>query len=600
MSVVDDIKARLDIVDVVSGYVALQKSGRYFKALCPFHTEKTPSFIVNPERESWRCFGACATGGDVLSFVMRIENLDFGGVLRSLAQKTGVELSRTGAPDRSGDLYRINQVAARYYRDVLNSSRDKRGAKYLEKRGVDATAMSTFELGLSPDGWDGLKSHLLALGIEEGRAVEAGLLVKADNGNTRDFFRGRLMFPINDAQGRIAGFGARALDGSMPKYLNTQRTGVFDKQGILYGLHLASDSIRAEKTAVVVEGYMDVIAAHQHGYTNVVASMGTALTTPQVSLLKTKATDFVLALDPDAAGEEATIRSLESSWRIFEGQRVDSGRRSVGVLYRRDPLTLKIAALPPGKDPDDVIRDDPTEWERLTREAPPLLDYLIPAVAARFDLGTGQGKAQAAEVLFPLIESTEFFDQERYLRKLADVLDVTEETLKASIGTIRADVSRRRRRGRETEHSRTSPPSLLENREDSLEEYTLALLLSRPELKDGVRHVAPEHFRKSEGREIFSRWLACSTIDSLREALDPSLHDHLYRLVEKDLAPADQQQSEVALEQCIKRLERRYLKELQEGMLASDDAGVAPPREMEPQISNVNARLRELFAPRVR
>ena len=600
MSVVDDIKTRLDIVEVVSGYVALQKSGRYFKALCPFHTEKTPSFIVNPERESWRCFGACATGGDIFSFVMRMENLDFGEVLRSLAQKTGVELSRTEAADRNGDLYRINQVAARYYRDVLNSARGKRGVKYLEQRGVDVDAMSTFELGLSPEGWDGLKSHLLALEIEEGRAVEAGLLVKTDNGSARDFFRGRLMFPIHDAQGRIAGFGARTLDGSMPKYLNTQRTGVFDKQGTLYGLHLASESIRAQKTAVVVEGYMDVIAAHQYGYTNVVASMGTALTAPQVSLLKTKATDFVLALDPDAAGEEATLRSLESSWRIFDGQRVDSGRRSVGVLYRRDPLTLKIAALPPGKDPDDVIRDDPKEWERLTREALPLLDYLIPAVAARFDLGTGQGKAQAAEVLFPLIESAEFFDQERYLRKLSDVLDVTEETLKVSIGTIRADVSRRRRRDHETEGTRTSPPALLENREDSLEDYTLALLLSRPELKDGVRHFAPEHFRKTEGREIFSRWLGCSTIDSLREALDPSLHGHLDRLVEKDLTPADHQQGEVALEQCIKRLEGRYLKDLQEGMLASDDTGVAPPREMEPQISSVNARLRELFAQMTR
>ena len=598
MSVVDDIKARLDIVDTVSGYVPLQKSGRYFKASCPFHTEKTPSFIVNSERQSWRCFGACATGGDAFSFVMRMEKLDFGEALRLLAQKTGVTLSEKRDGDSSDKLYRINQVAARFYRDTLESSLGQTAMKYLEERGVSTEAMDRFELGLSPGGWNGLKTHLLALGIAENQAVEAGLLQRGEDANTWDFFKGRLMFPIHNKQGRIAGFGARALDDSTPKYLNTSRTPIFDKRSTLYSLHMAAEPIRTDNTAVVVEGYMDVIAAHQFGYTNVVASMGTALTEQQVSQLKSLATNFVLALDPDAAGQEATLRSLESSWRVI-GHQVPTGRhRSVGALYQREPLTLKIAPLPTGRDPDQLIREDAKEWERLTEEAVPLMDYLIPAVASRFDLTTGQGKAQVAEVILPLIESVEFLEQDRYLRRLAEVLEVSEETLKASISRPVAGGRPRNTRRNPAPEVTVSP--LTGSPEDSLEDYSLALLLSKPELKEHVSGFAPEHFHKSEDREVFTRWQSCSTIDELRDSLDESLHDHLTHLMRNELVPTDRQEAEAALTQCLQRLERRHVQELQESLLASEDASVPPPREMESAVANLNARLKELFSQPLR
>ena len=329
MSVVDDIKNRLDIVETVSGYVPLQKSGRYFKAPCPFHTEKTPSFTVNPERQGWHCFGACATGGDVFSFVMRMEGLDFGDALRLLADKTGVPLTSRRDGDKNDVLHHINRVAARFYRDVLASAEGRDAGSYLEQRGVDDKTASTFELGMSPSGWEELKSHLVGLGFAERQAVEAGLLHRAEAGSPRAFFHGRLMFPIHNRRGEVAGFGARALDDSMPKYINTPSTPIFDKRSILYGLHLASEAIRDEGTGIVVEGYMDAMAAHQYDYTNVVASMGTALTDQQVSQLKSSAKTFVLALDPDAAGQEATRRGLESSWRMFERQRV-------GVFTERD------------------------------------------------------------------------------------------------------------------------------------------------------------------------------------------------------------------------------------------------------------------------
>ena len=602
MSVVDDIKARLDIVDTVSGYVTLQKAGRNFKAVCPFHTEKTPSFIVNPERQSWRCFGACATGGDAFSFVMRKENLDFRGALELLARKTGVTLTTKRDNDRSEALYGINKVAAQFYQDVLKSAEGKHGMKYLEGRGVNRESIAKFELGMSPEGWDGLKSHLLMKGFSENVAVEAGLVRRNEEQDSSwDFFRGRLMFPIHNRYGQVAGFGARALDDSTPKYINTAQTSIFNKRGMLYGLHLAAESIKADSIGIVVEGYMDVIAAHEHGYANVVASMGTALTEQQVTQLKSLAKSFVLALDPDTAGQEATLRSLESSWRVIGNQQAVSGRqRSIGTLYQREPLTLKIAALPAGRDPDKLIREDAKEWERLTQEAVPLMDFLIPAVAAKFDLSTGQGKSQAVEALFPVIAATEnAFDQERYFRQLAKTLDVSEEALKASIGSTRRNQRRSNRQASDAA-PQVSASRLSSSPEHSIEDYTLSLLLSRPELKEHIQDFAPEHFHKSEDREVFTHWQGCSTIDDLWSSLDESLHEHLTYLMQKELAPTDQQESEAALRQCLLRLEKRHLLELQEALLASEDISIPPPREMEGEIASVNARIRELSSQRIR
>ena len=220
--------------------------------------------------------------------------------------------------------------------------------------------------------------------------------------------------------------------GYNPKYINTSATPIFDKRNSLYAIHRANAPIRESNTSIIVEGYMDVIAAHQHGYTNVVASMGTALTESQVSQLKSLATNFVLALDPDTAGQEATLRSLEASWKVIGIQSASRGR-SQGVLYQRDPITLSIAALPDGKDPDDLIRHDPAEWERLTSEAPPLMSYLIPAIASRFDTSTGHGKTQVVQAIYPLIAATEnSFDRQRYEQDLANTLGVTIEALRAA------------------------------------------------------------------------------------------------------------------------------------------------------------------------
>ena len=596
MSVIDQIKSTLDVVDTISGYVQLQKSGRNFKARCPFHDEKTPSFIVNPERQSWRCFGACATGGDVLSFVMRAEKLEFGEALRLLAGRAGVELSDRRTDRKEVSLHRVNDLAVRFYRDALESPQGVEALKYLEGRGVDKSAREDFQLGFSPRGGSPLKAHLLQLGVDHDLLVESGLLYENDGGETRDFFRGRLMFPIHNRQGQAAGFGARSLDGSEPKYLNTPSTSLFDKRATLYGLHRAMDAMRDARTGIVVEGYMDVIAAHQHGYRNVVASMGTALTEMQVSQLKSAAVHFVLALDPDAAGQEATLRSLESSWHALQVHETTRRRRSAGSLYSRENLNLKIAVLPPGRDPDTLIREDKDEWERLVDQATPYMDYLIPALAGRFDLGSGSGKAQAAEALMPLIIATDnSFDQDRYFQNLADVIGVTRVALEASVGKPTAP-SRGRRTAREARgapEATAAPLSPVGQR--SLEDTALALLIQRPELKAEVDAFAPECFRKSEDIELFTRWQSCSTIEELRDVLDESLRERLDYLLQVELVLGSGRD---AFRQTLGRIEELHLQELQESLLNLDDTGLPPPTELQDQIVPVNARLKELFSQR--
>ena len=311
MALSDDIKSRLDILDVVSPYVTLQKSGRSFRGLCPFHAEKTPSFFVFPERQTWRCFGACATGGDIFTFVMRAQNLTFGEALRHLAQQAGISLPSRARRSQHEDLYQLNEEAAQYFHRRLASSQGKAARAYLEQRGLTPESTERFRLGLSPPDGESLKNYLASKDYTPEQLAAAGLVTTGEGGGYRDLFRSRLIFPILDEQDRVAGFAGRSLDDTQPKYLNSPATPIFDKGHLLYGFNLAKESMK-EKGAVVVEGYMDVIVPHQHGFTNVACSMGTALTERQGTLLAKAASEVVLALDPDAAGQEATFRSLES------------------------------------------------------------------------------------------------------------------------------------------------------------------------------------------------------------------------------------------------------------------------------------------------
>jgi len=556
MSVIDDIKQRLDIVDVVSDYVTLRKSGRNFKALCPFHAEKTPSFFVFPERQSWHCFGSCGVGGDIFSFVMKKEGVDFGQALRILAQRAGVTLvKKEKAEDKEEErLYQVNEAAAQYYHRLLIDAESAEVARsHLAKRGIWRETIESFQLGFSPDSWDALSRHLLGCGYKRDELIKAGLVIQREDGGLRDLFRNRLMIPIRNERGKVAGFGARALDESTPKYLNSPQTAVFDKSGILYGIDRAKGAIREQGLAIIVEGYMDVITAHQYGMANVVASMGTSLTQKQVAIIKKLTTNLALALDADAAGDEATLRGLGVAREAFT-RSTDTMPDWLGGTSRLQG-SLKIIHLPRGKDPDEVIRESPENWRRLVEEALPLMDYLFTAVTSKLDLSKEADRAAAAEQLLPLVaEIGDNVERELYLKRLARLVGVDERILAGRVARLRPTPKERSKKVA----SLPSAPVLRR----PLEEYCLSLLLQHPELRDEGQRLLPDYFEGTENRELFLAWRDSPDVESLRRNLDSSLREHLDSLMARELPPARNRELETALADCTRRLKEQRLRRL--------------------------------------
>lgn len=623
MTVVDDIKGRLDILEVISQHVPLQKSGRSYKANCPFHQEKTPSFHVFPDRQTWRCFGACASGGDVFSFVMRAENLEFGDALKRLSEQSGVPLPTREGRSRQRGLVEVNEAAREYFQKNLAASQGAEARAYLESRGLTASVIESFELGFSPQDGEALKKHLVDKKYTVQDLAQAGLVHINESGWARDMFRGRLMFPIRNSSGELTGFGGRALKNATPKYLNTPRTPAFDKGRMLYGLHLAKKEAQ-EKGLVVVEGYMDVIAAHQHGYDNVVASMGTALTEHQVDAIRRLTSIVTMALDADAAGQQATLRSLESSWRVFQTQ--VAGRSKGNTIYQQQAvLELKVAVLPTGKDPDDLIRDSSEEWPNLIENATPLMEYLLSALSAQVDSSTPQGKTRIVELMFPLIAAVpEPTQQDQYFQVLATHLGVTQETLKATIG--RPAPVRQSRRARPPNQSvsqsqsrgaTASPFAKLDR--DPLEDFCLALLLQNSELKQELDAIRPEYFQRLENRELFSQitrevrpnvvktevtadesGTSDTTTDTItdttgsEEWLDQELSEHMGALVSKSLPSMDSRGQLGALRDVIRRMEERHLRELKaEEEIRFTESPLDLQEEVHDGILEVNERLRQ-------
>ena len=570
MSAIDEIKQRLDIVDVVSDYVTLKKSGRNFKALCPFHQEKTPSFFVFPERGSWHCFGSCGSGGDILSFVMKKEGMDFGQALRLLADRAGVTLMPKGrerAEDKRMErLYEINEAAANYYHHLLLKAKAAETARsHLRGRGVSPETIESFQLGFSPDSWDALRQRLLGKGYGEDELMAAGLVIEKEGGGSRDLFRNRLMIPIRNDEGRVAGFGARALDDTIPKYLNSPQTAIFDKSGILYGIDRARGAIRERGLAIIVEGYMDVITAHQYDMANVVASMGTSLTQKQVAIIKRLTKNLTLALDADAAGDEATLRGLELARQAFSERLTSMPDWLGGTSKLRG--NLRIILLPRGKDPDEVIREDPEAWQRLVDEASPLVDYFFKAVTSKLDLSREDERAVAAEQLLPLISEIEdSVERELYLKRLAGLVGVDERTLAGKAARLRPT---ERERPKRAGQKAVSLPQVLRH---PLEEYCLSLLLQHPELRQRGEELSPDYFEGTENRELFLAWRDCPSVEMLRQSLDANLHEHLDSLMKRVLPPASERELESALADCLRRLGEQRLRRLKalEEMLISE------------------------------
>ena len=608
MSTVDDIRARLDIVDVVSGYVPdLKRTGSSYKARCPFHQERTPSFVVFPDRQTWRCFGGCATGGDMFSFVMRTENTDFTGAMRILAAQAGVRIEERRERNDDDPLYALNDAAQQFFKQSFIADRGAQARAYVEGRHVGEEAAARFGIGYAPSSGGELLRSLGALGFGNELLLRSGLVLRGDDGSpSRDMFRGRLMFPLRDTEGRIAGFAGRSLDGSDPKYINTPQTSVFDKGRMLYALDRAREAIGAEGEAVVVEGYMDVIAAHEHGYRNVVASMGTALTETQVALLKARAQRIVLALDADAAGQEAMLQSLRTTWELVGS--VAAGRRRTEVLNRPDDISsLRIALITEGKDPDDLIRNDPAQWQRLLADAVPAIEFLMKAEAGRLDVGSAQGKSALVERLLPVVFALpDWAQQERYFSRLAELVGVPVATLEAAVGRMQGPLRSQRqgpRRAAPNEGNRELESVLTVAEHDPLEERVLALLAQDEEFLARAGEVDPDTFVRPENRAVLFALRETGTMEGAIAQLDGQLADRLVRHSLEALPPADRKQRAEEWTGCLRRLEERRLRNLKSQEAAAfppDAVGDAPAdpeyvQAVQKQALEINERLRDLF-----
>jgi DNA primase len=583
MSVIDEVKQKTDIVEIISQYTTLKKAGRNLTALCPFHSEKHPSFFVYPEQQSWHCFGACNTGGDVFAFVMKKEGLDFGEALRMLAQRVGVTLpSRAPEAKREEkeEFFKVNEAAALYYHNLLLNSPAAEGAKsYVEKRGFTSKTIGDFQLGFALDSWDALKNYLKEKGHNEETAITAGLLIKGEDGRTYDRFRGKLMIPIRDIKGRVTGFGARVLDDSLPKYINSPQSPTFDKSGTLYGIDHAAAAIRKQDRAIIMEGYMDVITAHQQGVTEAVASMGTAITESQVNILKKLSRNLILSLDADAAGEEAMLRAV-SYENILNAE-------------------IRVIILPAGKDPDEVMREDINTWQKLVDTAVPLIDFMFEKTAGKLDLTRAAGKSKSVEGLLPIVaEINDPIRQAHYLQKLAGLVKVDVNTIKASLSRLKPP-SARRTAIREGSKQIASVKTARLLASSSREEYLLALLLQYNELKIELEGLSPEHFESTENREIYTVWRETGDVVLLKERLDPAIQEHLEIIINKKLPGVGNNIEQRCLD-CACELKKTYLKNLAARIAETGEVRIDIPEQLKELDARKSKKRNPAYRERVR
>lgn len=499
----EEIKRRLDIADVIGSYIQLKPAGRNRKAVCPFHQEKTPSFMVSPEKGIWHCFG-CEQGGDVFGFVMKMEGVEFRDALEMLAQKAGVELKpRTGSGKTKEQKQRLLAAAAeavRYYQETLIKNR--KALEYLIKeRGLAKETLKSFAIGYAPDSWDALTKYLIGRKFSETELVKAGLATQS-RGGLRDLFRSRIMLPVSDTQGRPVGFSGRLLNESAggPKYLNTPQTLLYDKSRLLYGWHLARDAVRENDEAVFVEGNMDVIASHQAGLKQVVASSGTALTLDQLRIVSRLTKNVKLAFDEDKAGMAATERAIEL------GQKLN--------------LVIKIINLKGAKDPDELIRRDLKLWREAVAGAKYAVDYLFERVKNQFDLDSALGKRQFSDRMAPVISRlSDPVEREHYAKLVAEATGVSAQSVSKKL--THADLPD------ETEEQISSKPAEKPPRVQ-IEEALLALTLAYPDTRQGLEHLQENLFSSDERQSIWQalKESPTKTDTELSSAL-PKLSDYV-------------------------------------------------------------------------
>lgn len=472
---VDEIKSRLDIVDVIKEYTNLKQVGVNWKALCPFHNEKTPSFMVSQDKQVWHCFG-CGEGGDIFTFIEKIENVDFMEALRILARKANVELKEFNKKELSqrARLLDMHKEAAKFWQKDLFSEKGEQARNYLKSRGFAKETVLKWQLGYADESWDSLFNFLRGRGYAENEIVISGLaLPSTKNKRPYDRFRGRLVFPLFDHNGQIVGFTGRVLekDAATAKYVNSPQTPIYDKSSVIYGLHQAKAQIKERQQAVLVEGNTDVISSHAAGVENVVAVSGTALTKQQLELLKRYTDTLVVAFDQDSAGVKARERSI--------------------FLALNEGFVVKVALLPEGHDPDSLVRKNPDEWRRVIAQAVNYIDYYFKKMEEEYDLHDAQGKKKAAKVMLSILSQIpDQVELEVYLQKLAGLLGVSPAVLKEAMPKRQQKVNKPPAVAEPVKKTALNQKNQLSRRQELL----LACLLAKPEAISETNDNFPAEF----------------------------------------------------------------------------------------------------------
>jgi len=425
----DQILDRCDIVEIISGYIPLKRAGRNYKALCPFHHEKTPSFVVNPDKGIFHCFG-CGAGGNAFSFVMKYERLEFPEVARMLAKKAGVILPEYTAEDsgKSNSLltgiYKAHELATAYFQSALVSPQGREANEYLAKRGVKGETTSRFKLGFATDSWDGLLTYLKKRGCGEEIIEKSGLIIpKSDGSGYYDRFRKRLIFPIFDHKDRAIAFGGRVMDDTLPKYMNSPETPIYNKSRTLFGLNFTKKHINEKDSAVIVEGYMDLIVPYQSGVNNLIASCGTALTQDHIRLIRRHSRNIIMVYDSDKAGEMATLRNLD--------------------ILLTEEMNVKIAELPKGYDPDSFVRKNGgAAFEKILAKPTGLFDYKLNRLISYHKADTIESKVKiAGEMMVTISKVKNDVLRSAYIKRLAESLSLDENSLRTELAKPKKDYS---------------------------------------------------------------------------------------------------------------------------------------------------------------
>ncbi len=493
---IEELKYRSDIEQVISSYVPLKRTGRNLKGLCPFHSEKTPSFTVYPENQSFYCFG-CGAGGDVVTFIRKIENMEYVEALRFLAQRAGMTLPEEARDDGTAllrtKILEINRESARFFFDQLAHGPDRRAIAYLRGRGLSDKTIKRFGLGYAPNTFDSLKNHLKGKGYSFEEMAAAAVVGKGKNGGYYDMFRDRVMFPIIDLRGSVIGFGGRVLEGDGPKYLNSPDTLVFKKTRNLFAMNIAKNT--KEGFLILAEGYMDVISIHQAGFDNAVASLGTSLTAEQARLISQYVNQVIIAYDADGAGQKATRRAIS--------------------LFEETGVKIRVLSIPDAKDPDEYIKKfGPARFKLLLEGSAGAVDFEIAKLRQKFDLETADGKVAFLKEFCSLMAGINSpVERDVYIIRTAQELSVSKEAVADQVAALRrrragAAEKKARRDIRPYSESAAGQPRDLERsrniRYALAEDKLITTLLKHPDFYDAIAaKIRPEQFVTQKNRELF-------------------------------------------------------------------------------------------------